>query len=59
MKVLNNWNQLLKIMREDPEEETRGRMKELMDEYIDDLVSKGRLSEERIHSPMMEEEKED
>tara|TARA_B100001778_G_scaffold75860_1_gene61113 strand:+ start:225 stop:365 length:141 start_codon:yes stop_codon:yes gene_type:complete len=46
-------------MREDPEEETRGRMKELMDEYIDDLVSKGRLSEERIHSPMMEEEKED
>ena len=59
LKVLNNWNQLLKIMREDPEEETRGRMKELMDEYIDDLVSKGRLSEERIHSPMMEEEKED
>ena len=59
LKVLNNWNQLLKIMREDPEEETRGRMKELMDEYIDDLVSKGRLSEERIHSPMMDEEKED
>ncbi len=59
LKVLNNWNQLLKIMREDPEEETRGRMKELMDEYIDDLVSKGRLSEERIHSPMMEDEKED
>ena len=43
-------------MREKPEEETRGRMKELMDEYIDDLVSKGRLSEERISSPKMNEE---
>ena len=56
LKVLNNWNQLLNIMREKPEEETRGRMKELMDEYIDDLVSKGRLSEERISSPKMDEE---
>jgi hypothetical protein len=59
LKVLNNWNQLLKIMREPPAEETRGRMKELMDIYIDDMVSKGRLSDERIHSPMMEDEDSD
>jgi len=51
-----NWNQLLKIMREVPEEDKRGRMKELMDEYIDDLVSKGRLSEDRIYSPLMKKE---
>ncbi len=59
LKVLNNWNQLLKIMREKPVEETRGRMKELMDVYIDDMVAKGRLSDERIHSPMMEDENPD
>jgi len=59
LKVLNNWNQLLKIMREAPAEETRGRMKELMDIYIDDMVAKGRLSDERIHSPMMEDEDSD
>ena len=59
LKVLNNWNQLLKIMREKPTEEARGRMKELMDVYIDDMVSKGRLSDERIHSPMMEGEDSD
>jgi hypothetical protein len=56
LTVLNNWNSLLKIMRDPPEEETRGRMKELMDIYIDELVSKGRLSEDRIYSPMIKEE---
>lgn len=51
-----NWNQLLKIMREIPEEEKRGRMKQLMDDYIEDLVTKGRLSEDRIYSPLMKKE---
>lgn len=51
-----NWNQLLMVMRETPEADKRGRMKELMDNYIEDLVSKGRLSEDRIYSPMLKEE---
>ena len=51
-----NWQQLLKITRETPEEEKRGRMKQLMDEYIDELVTKGRLSEDRIYSPLFKEE---
>ena len=51
-----NWQQILKIARETPEEEKRGRMKQLMDDYIDDLVTKGRLSEDRIYSPLFREE---
>jgi len=50
-----NWQQLLKIAREKPEEEKRGRMKQLMDDYIDDLVEGGRISEGRIYSPMFDE----
>jgi hypothetical protein len=56
LTVLNNWNSILDIMRGTPEEETRGRMKELMDIYIDELVSKGRLSEDRIYSPLIKED---
>ena len=54
-----NWNQLLMVMREVPEADKRGRMKELMDIYIEDLVSKGRLSEDRIYTPLMKEEDHD
>tara|TARA_B100000405_G_scaffold294875_1_gene248376 strand:+ start:572 stop:1711 length:1140 start_codon:yes stop_codon:yes gene_type:complete len=51
-----NWQQVLKIAKETPEEEKRGRMKQLMDEYIDDLVMNGRLSEDRIYAPLFKEE---
>ena len=51
-----NWQQILKIAREIPEEEKRGRMKQLMDDYIDELVTKGRLSDDRIYSPLLREE---
>lgn len=51
-----NWQQLLKIARETPEEEKRGRMKQLMDDYIEELVTKGRLSEERVYAPLFKEE---
>ena len=51
-----NWNQILMVMREVPEADKRGRMKELMDNYIEDLVSKGRLSEDRIYSPLLKQE---
>ncbi|MDC0557376.1 hypothetical protein OAO34_06280 [Candidatus Poseidoniaceae archaeon] len=54
-----NWNQLLMVMREVPEADKRGRMKELMDNYIEDLVSKGRLSEDRIYTPLLKEEDHD
>ncbi len=54
-----NWQQLLKIAREVPEEEKRGRMKELMDDYIDDLVTKGRISEDRIYAPLFKDEDHD
>lgn len=54
-----NWNQLLMVMREVPEADKRGRMKELMDNYIEDLVSKGRLSEDRIYTPLLKDEDHD
>jgi len=54
--LLVNWQHLLKIAREVPEEEKRGRMKQLMDDYVDDLVSKGRISEDRIYAPLFDEE---
>ena len=53
--LLVNWQHILKVAREVPQEEKRGRMKELMDEYIDDLVSENRISEDRIYSPMFKE----
>ena len=31
-------------------------MKQLMDEYIDELVNEGRLSEDRIYAPLFKEE---
>ena len=51
-----NWQQILKIAKETPEEEKRGRMKQLMDDYIDELVTGGRLSEDRIYSPLFKED---
>ena len=51
-----NWQQVLKIARETPEEEKRGRMKQLMDDYIEELVTKGRLSKERVYAPLFKEE---
>ena len=51
-----NWQQILKIARETPEEEKRGRMKQLMDDYIDELVTEGRLSDDRIYSPLFKED---
>jgi len=38
------------------EADKRGRMKEIMDNYIEDLVSKGRLSEDRVYTPLLKEE---
>ncbi len=54
--LLVNWQQVLKVAREVPEEEKRGRMKQLMDDYITKLVDENRLSEERIYSPLFKEE---
>ncbi len=31
-------------------------MKQLMDDYIDELVTEGRLSEDRIYSPLFKED---
>ncbi len=50
-----NWQQLLKIAREKPEVEKRGRMKQLMDDYVDDLIQHGRISEDRINTPLFRE----
>ena len=51
-----NWQQILKIATETPEEEKRGRMKQLMDDYVHELVAGGRLSEDRIYSPLFKED---
>ena len=51
-----NWQQIIKIARETPQEEKRGRMKQLMDDYVEELVSKGRLSEDKIYAPLFKEE---
>ena len=34
----------------------RGRMKQLMDDYVEELASKGRLSEDKIYAPLFKEE---
>ena len=52
LKLSGSWES---STREVPEEEKRGRMKELMDEYIDKLVSEKRISEDRIYSPMFKD----
>mgnify|MGYP001343662585 CR=1 FL=1 len=51
-----NWQHIIKIARETPQEEKRGRMKQLMDDYVEELVSKGRLSEDKIYAPLFKEE---
>ena len=51
-----NWQHIIKIAREMPQEEKRGRMKQLMDDYVEELVSKGRLSEDKIYAPLFKEE---
>ena len=37
-------------------EEKRGRMKKFMDDYIDELLTAGRISEDRIYSPLLKED---
>ncbi len=50
--LINEWENLLEIMRETPEEEKRGRIKELMDIYTNGLIEDGRISEDRINEPL-------
>ena len=49
--LIKNWNNLISILKEKPKEETRTRIKELMEEYIEEMVSQGRISPERINEP--------
>lgn len=54
LTVINNWNSLLQIMQEETiDGEKRGRMKELMDTYLAELIESGSFNEENIGSPMM------
>ena len=53
---ISTWAKLVSIAKEKPEEEKRGRMKKFMDDYIDELLTAGRISEDRIYSPLLKED---
>lgn len=49
--LVKNWNTLIQILSEIPEEEKRSRIKEMMDKYTEDMVSEGRISADKIGLP--------
>ncbi|RZD40137.1 MAG: hypothetical protein CXT71_01900 [Methanobacteriota archaeon] len=51
--LLTEFNALLTVMCEVPEEEERVRIKQMIDDYTEDLIQSGRLSENRIGTSMM------
>jgi hypothetical protein len=53
LNLLNDWNSLLSVMTDTPQEETRGRIKELMDAYVDKMVGHGAMDPDKIGEPMM------
>jgi hypothetical protein len=54
LNLLNDWNSLLSVMTDTPQEETRGRIKELMDAYVDKMVGHGAMDPDKIGEPMMD-----
>ena len=54
--LISTWKKLIQIAHEKPEEEKRGRMKKFMDDYIESMLSEGRLSQDRIYSPLFRED---
>ena len=54
LNLLHDWNSLLSVMTDTPQEETRGRIKELMDAYVDKMVGHGAMDPDKIGDPMME-----
>lgn len=54
--LILTWEKLIQIAQEKPEEEKRGRMKKFMDDYIESMLSEGRLSQERVYSPLFRED---
>ena len=51
--LLTEFNALLTVMTERPEQEKRIRIKRMIDEYTEDLKQSGRISEDRIGNSMM------
>ena len=49
--LIKNWNLLFSILKEKPKEEKKTRIKELMNDYIEEMVSQGRISPEKIDEP--------
>ena len=54
--LISTWEKLIQIAQEKPEEEKRGRMKKFMDDYIEYMLNEGRLSQDRIYSPLFRED---
>ena len=54
LNLLNDWNSLLSVMTDTPQEETRGRIKELMDEYVDKMIGHGAMDPDKIGEAMMD-----
>ena len=51
--ALNDWSQMIEILKETPTEEKRGRMKEIMNEYIEQMIENNRIGEDEIYKPML------
>ena len=51
--ALNDWSQMIEILKETPTEEKRGRMREIMNEYIEQMIENNRIGEDEIYKPML------
>lgn len=54
--ALKDWSQIIDILKENPEEEKRGRMKDLMNLYIDEMIKENRISENNVFSPKLKDD---
>lgn len=53
--ALKDWTQIIDILMEKPTEEKRGRMKEIMDIYIQTMIEQKRISEDDVFDSKLDE----
>ena len=56
INALKDWSHIIEILKEYPEEEKRGRMRELMNLYIDEMINENRISETDVFSPKLNDD---
>ena len=54
--ALKDWTQIIEILMESPDQEKRGRIKEIMNQYIETMIQENRISEENVNNPKLNNE---